>query len=213
MDEDCAAELRCFQRSEGMSRVPGCKGDANSFGGQNFCIQSSMIKVDLEILDETHWDNAFELCQGDCEFDEECAGQLVCYERQEGTTEIPGCLGDPDSIGSGKEGYCTRASSISVTNDTDSVISQSAKDDDDDKNDEGDNSIVTIVLIALIALVLLGLLIYIRVKIQKERAAATAGADKDVIVKEPVLLRKGTLSDNSIGDDRQNNETSPKCNV
>ena len=31
-------------------------------------------------------------CQGDCDSDEECAGDLICYKR-DGYEEVPGCVG------------------------------------------------------------------------------------------------------------------------
>ena len=42
------------------------------------------------------------MCQGDCDDDTECAGDLVCYERV-GVERVPGCLGQ----GVANRDYCT----------------------------------------------------------------------------------------------------------
>lgn len=42
------------------------------------------------------------MCQGDCDRDQECEGDLVCYERN-GVMRVPGCLGQ----GAADRDYCT----------------------------------------------------------------------------------------------------------
>jgi hypothetical protein len=34
-------------------------------------------------------------CQGDCDNDDECAGDLICFHR-DGTEVVPGCVGIPE---------------------------------------------------------------------------------------------------------------------
>ena len=42
-------------------------------------------------------EQALQICQGDCTTDESCAGDLVCFKRNDdfSPTEIPGCAGEP----------------------------------------------------------------------------------------------------------------------
>ena len=74
--------------------MPGCQGDANLIGsgGDDFCIRLS----DLEFVGNNgNPPEAFPLqkCQGDCDNDEECKGELVCFHRN-GGEEVPGCEGN-----------------------------------------------------------------------------------------------------------------------
>jgi hypothetical protein len=42
-------------------------------------------------------------CQGDCDDDDECAGDLICFQR-DGTEVVPGCVGVPEE----KVDYCIK---------------------------------------------------------------------------------------------------------
>jgi hypothetical protein len=50
-DSDCAGSLVCHQRSKGISRVPGCRGNADDFGdgSEDFCVHPlAMVASGLE---------------------------------------------------------------------------------------------------------------------------------------------------------------------
>jgi len=99
-DSECTDGLRCFQRS-GTEDVVGCTGaDFNS--GYDFCAyrptDNTLFLVDNN-LSET--DQRMGLCEGDCDSDNECAGELTCFQRS-GTKEVPGCLG----LGANNKDYC-----------------------------------------------------------------------------------------------------------
>jgi hypothetical protein len=49
-------------------------------------------------------------CDGDCDNDAECAGDLICFQRS-GTTSVPGCLGE----GSPGKDYCVQPPSSAPT--------------------------------------------------------------------------------------------------
>ena len=99
-DSDCTDGLRCFQRS-GTEDVVGCAG-ADFKSGYDFCAyrptENTLFLVDNN-LSET--DPRLELCEGDCDSDDECAGELTCFQRS-GTEEVPGCLG----LGANNKDYC-----------------------------------------------------------------------------------------------------------
>lgn len=81
-------------------RVPGCSGTAQ--GKTDYCV----VPTD-EMLQYVGNNNrpktAFPLekCQGDCDNDDDCAGQLKCYQRSDDEL-IPGCLGK----GKNRKDYC-----------------------------------------------------------------------------------------------------------
>ncbi|GKY93226.1 hypothetical protein MPSEU_000290300 [Mayamaea pseudoterrestris] len=123
-DRDCASGLVCFQRS-GTQSVPGCSGSSSN-SGTDFCVRSSSSGgggtstggSSLRIVgDNGSPSNVFPLgkCQGDCDSDSDCAGNLVCFERT-GTQSVPGCSGS--SSNSGKD-FCVDPSSSGGTGGTD----------------------------------------------------------------------------------------------
>ena len=50
-------------------------------------------------------------CQGDCDKDGDCAGELYCFER-DGLEAVPGCSGEAESE-TGKD-YCAAPATIST---------------------------------------------------------------------------------------------------
>jgi len=94
-DTDCLNGLVCFQRDFEPRTVPGCTGDAFQIGNgdDDFCIQASANTLNYR-GDNGQPANAFPLgnCQGDCDDDSECAGNLKCFERAE-FEDVPGCVG------------------------------------------------------------------------------------------------------------------------
>lgn len=55
--------------------------------------------LDESIGNENAWNGTTQVCQGDCDRDEDCAEGLYCYKRDHGTPHVPGCLGEPTSDG------------------------------------------------------------------------------------------------------------------
>jgi len=51
-------------------------------------------------------------CEGDCNVDADCVGDLICYQRNEGERVVPRCIGNADSFGQGSENYCIRPPSL-----------------------------------------------------------------------------------------------------
>ena len=47
-------------------------------------------------------------CEADCDDDDECESDLVCYQRGSDDDPTPGCIGVPD----GKKDYCVRLEDI-----------------------------------------------------------------------------------------------------
>jgi len=66
------------------------------------------------------------LCEGDCDSDSDCAGDLICYQRDAGQS-IPGCSGTPNS----RSDFCIR--DLSLNRDDD------GNNDDDGYNDDNNN--------------------------------------------------------------------------
>lgn len=94
-DNDCAGDLICFQRNTGLE-VPGCKGSDESTidycTNAQFAISSPSLLA--HVGNNGKPEDAFPLkvCQGDCDTDDECSGNLVCFHRS-GGEEVPGCEG------------------------------------------------------------------------------------------------------------------------
>ena len=95
-DNDCAGDLICFQRNGGMD-VPGCQGSDDSTidycTSPQFSINAPSVLA--HVGNNGQPEDAFPLkaCQGDCDNDEECKGELVCFHRN-GGEEVPGCEGN-----------------------------------------------------------------------------------------------------------------------
>lgn len=89
-DDDCASGLACFRRpGEDNREVPGCSGRGEE--GQDYC----WVPQDGYIIVRAQQCNDKEPCvecQGDCDNDDECEGDLACYQS-DGDTAIPGCKG------------------------------------------------------------------------------------------------------------------------
>lgn len=74
------------------SWLESVRSEVNSFGVHiTEIVPPALIDVALEISSET----PSSLCEGDCDTDNECDGELVCYQREEDVTTVPGCSGSP----------------------------------------------------------------------------------------------------------------------
>jgi hypothetical protein len=133
-DDDCLGSLKCFQRQKGddIRKVPGCKANnitKLSNGGTDFCYNPNDVSVSpttvrspvrppvqtpaqetLDFVGED-WNPRSEyplqLCEGDCDGDFDCAGELVCHERDKNAPDpVPGCAGQDTTT----RDYCVRPS-------------------------------------------------------------------------------------------------------
>ncbi|HEY9708970.1 MAG TPA: hypothetical protein V6D48_12285 [Oculatellaceae cyanobacterium] len=50
------------------------------------------------------------LCEGDCDDDSDCQGNLVCYQRFTGRQPVPGCTGG--ELDNSKNDYCVERSAV-----------------------------------------------------------------------------------------------------
>lgn len=93
-DSECNEGLVCFQRDDEVS-VPNCRGAGKP--GWDYCHLPHLTElgVDPKVFPEGHPALAEEglgQCQGECDFDSECAEGLTCFQRDE-FEEVPGCQG------------------------------------------------------------------------------------------------------------------------
>jgi len=96
-DADCAnSNLICYQRN-GFAPVPGCAGDGDE--DTDYCTTRPNNYL-YEIGDNLS-EGSYGLCEGDCDSDEDCSGDLVCYQR-DAYEQVPGCIG----WGSAGTDYC-----------------------------------------------------------------------------------------------------------
>ena len=115
-DNDCAGNLKCYQRSSGGTVPPGCSGTPT--GSNDYCYDPNdsappPSTTTLRIVgDNKSPSSVFPLgqCQGDCDTDSECAVGLVCFQRSMGQA-VPGCRGTPD----GSTDYCVRREDLPPT--------------------------------------------------------------------------------------------------
>jgi V8-like Glu-specific endopeptidase len=95
-DANCSGNLKCFQRS-GYTAVPGCNGSGRK--DFDYCIEDTNNNVlHGNAVNPTY---QLGLCEGDCDSDANCSGNLKCFQRN-GLTPVPGCTG----IGRTDWDYC-----------------------------------------------------------------------------------------------------------
>lgn len=103
-DDQCEGNLRCFRRSE-FEPVPGCSGE-ELMENINYCFDAtgylwylSNDGGDADIL-------SLGMCDGDCDTDDDCDGNLRCFFRDD-FESVPGCDSPfPDQIGEYGLDYC-----------------------------------------------------------------------------------------------------------
>jgi hypothetical protein len=101
---DCAKGLYCLQR-EPFQEVPGCVTGESDATATSYCAEAEPGRlVDYGGTPPlTH--SSLGECQGDCDNDGDCKGDLICFQRDENWT-VPGCwfrFGDQDNS---KTDYC-----------------------------------------------------------------------------------------------------------
>ena len=92
-DFDCADGFICFQRNGG-DAVPGCNGGESISIGTDFCIDPADVSESPGPNNPTtpqsrRWGKG--ICDGDCDDDSDCAGDLICYQRKKGDAAPPQC--------------------------------------------------------------------------------------------------------------------------
>ncbi|CAJ1965916.1 unnamed protein product [Cylindrotheca closterium] len=104
-DGDCAAGLFCFERNGG-ENVPGCIGGGQP--GFDYCYNPGSGFERLIVYPQQEFDY-YELfqCEGDCDFDSDCAIGFICFEREGGGSgSVPRCVGNANVIGFGNDDFC-----------------------------------------------------------------------------------------------------------
>ena len=101
-DEDCEGNLVCFQRDN--EEVPGCSGNPGK--KHDYCINPDLLpktRADIDYVSNLNSEDGPLLneCEGDCDNDDDCAGDLVCFQ-QDDDEPVPGCSGNPGR----KHDYC-----------------------------------------------------------------------------------------------------------
>ena len=108
IDSDCKGDLKCFLRM-GSEKVPGCFGSGTA--GSDYCYQSSTSSTSFTSTSSSVIKNIFGrlrasgcskdrpcgVCEGDCDNNDECAGNLIC-KLKDGPGVVQGCSGyDPSN--------------------------------------------------------------------------------------------------------------------
>ncbi|EJK45080.1 hypothetical protein THAOC_36325 [Thalassiosira oceanica] len=90
-DSHCKGDLECFERDPGEDGPPGCLG--SPYNDVDYCHDPNW-EVQIEDV-ATEPVDPLSRCQGDCDSDSECEGDLLCWFRNEGDGIglPPGCLG------------------------------------------------------------------------------------------------------------------------
>ena len=94
---DCAGDLVCFQR-DGDKDIPGCSGSGVS--DYDYCVNLGLNDLGAYPVLLTEG-KKHGRCEGNCDKDADCAGDLVCFQR-DGDKYIPGCNGS----GARDHDYC-----------------------------------------------------------------------------------------------------------
>ena len=89
-DDHCQGNLKCFQRS-GYQGVPGCSGRGKK--GHDYCYmpEPPLVSRGLQPQKKPGFkNNKLKECEGDCDNDDHCEGNLKCFQRNRDET-VPGC--------------------------------------------------------------------------------------------------------------------------
>jgi glucose/arabinose dehydrogenase len=137
-DDGCAGSLVCFQKDAGVAgvdSVPGCLGV--DFSKTDWCIPPPKVPIAIPTpvarptptnpvprptttvakiplnrnVRDCSTSNQCGRCEGNCEDDNECLGDLICFKKdagQAGVDSVPGCIGTDLS----KTDWCTVASDV-----------------------------------------------------------------------------------------------------
>ena len=97
-DFDCAGDLKCWSRDMPYQYVPGCLGGDFLEDTLNVCYDP---RDDDRVRfggsgDDCTPDVPCGKCGGDCDADNDCDGDLICFQREIPYTEVPGCSGGYD---------------------------------------------------------------------------------------------------------------------
>lgn len=82
----------CFERTATQA-VPGCTGTGQS--GTDYCYDAGATITTLRVVGNNGSPSSrfpMGACQGDCDSDADCIGDLVCFQRG-GLEAVPGCTG------------------------------------------------------------------------------------------------------------------------
>eukprot|EP01083_Nonionella_stella_P085797 238025_1 len=95
-DNNCIGNLKCHQRNGNAANPPGCQGAAKY--DWDYCYDPTRafvgnVNVNGNSGDVSVNGNNLVECQGDCDSDNNCAGDLKCYQRVGAAPNPPGCQG------------------------------------------------------------------------------------------------------------------------
>jgi len=118
-DDDCAEGLECFQRDGEEDNPPGCSGTPKK--NYDYCVAEkegpilNVIQYFYMIDDlggvllpdqpliargsygTNHGAGTLQLCEGDCDDNNDCAEGLICFKRNGLRNVPPGCTGTPQN--------------------------------------------------------------------------------------------------------------------
>lgn len=106
-DDDCQGDLKCYIRSwsNPFDPIPGCTGSGRE--RWDYCynpkpsspaptpVSTGSLSLVFPIR-KCSATSPCGLCQGDCQFDLDCLGDLVCFQKT-GNVTVPGCRGSDPS--------------------------------------------------------------------------------------------------------------------
>jgi len=126
-DDECAGDLKCFQRNRRGQAVPGCSPGGDDDNTSDFCYREMSLAptkspaptrspTKSPSVGPSIWTtpklmfvrnpprSPLGVCEGDCDDDDECEGNLKCFQRERRFQPVPGCEmgGDDDN----ESDYC-----------------------------------------------------------------------------------------------------------
>ena len=100
-DNDCIGNLKCYQRDSSSDVPPGCVGGGSGDDPtHDYCYDPADNNTIKTIAGDppsgvnTTWSPQLDRCEGDCDTDADCKGNLKCFQRNNGEP-VPGCSGNP----------------------------------------------------------------------------------------------------------------------
>ena len=101
-DDDCKGSLTCYSR-DNKDKIPGClAGGSNDVSNWDYCYNGQTdVALKKNSKSGCSSSNTCARCNGDCDKDSDCTGNLKCFQR-DNNEQIPGCS---EGGGSDTKGY------------------------------------------------------------------------------------------------------------
>jgi len=212
-DDHCEGGLVCWHRSKWSNIPPGCSGSAFS-GTNDLCYDPNRrIPVENKGVNPPKKCGCLLECEGDCDSDADCHGNLRCWHRSKWSDLVPpGCRGSPHKK---SHDYCydpdnlrgnAREISVSASGTAAAAHSVHAQDAGESVDD-----FAAITLGAAVGVAMVAVVVAVIVVMRRRRKGMDHGKEQEVAMSEVVTAPKVAAADSMDGVVAMSEEvTAPK---